>query len=166
VFLSVGHFVQSWEAEMNSTIKLFEQLTDESLKKPEHSDIRNLGQVAWHILTTIQEMMEKLGVDIGKPTEKDPIPANAAEVVASYRKHATSLLEAIKRWKDEDMFIEDEMYGEKWQRGSTLWILIKHEIHHRGQMTIMMRLAGLPVAGIYGPSREEWNKFGMEIPEL
>lgn len=166
MFLSVGHFLQSWEAEMNSTIKIFEQLTDESLKKPEHGDIRNLGRAAWHIITTIPEMLEKLGANVGGPTEKDPIPSNAAEIVASYRKHATSLTEAVKTWKDEDMFIEDEMYGEKWQRGSTLWILIKHEIHHRGQMTIMMRLAGLPVAGIYGPSREEWTKFGMEVPEL
>ncbi|MEE9442016.1 MAG: DinB family protein [candidate division Zixibacteria bacterium] len=166
MFLSVGHFVQSWEAEMNSTIKLMEILTDKSLKQPEHNDIRNIGRVAWHIVTTIPEMMEKIGIDVGGPTEKDPIPTQASEIVAAYRKHATSLLNAVKRWKDEDMFVEDEMYGEKWQRGITLWILIKHEIHHRGQMTIMMRLAGLPVAGVYGPAREEWSKFGMEIPEL
>jgi uncharacterized damage-inducible protein DinB len=53
------------------------------------------------------------------------------------------------------------MYGDKWKRGQTLHALILHQAHHRGQMTVLMRQAGLPVPGIYGPSREEWEAFGM-----
>lgn len=30
-----------------------------------------------------------------------------------------------------------------------------HEIHHRGQLTILMRQAGITVSGLYGPSKEE-----------
>ncbi|MCK6259572.1 DinB family protein [Fictibacillus sp. KIGAM418] len=47
------------------------------------------------------------------------------------------------------------MYGEKWENGLTLYILNCHQIHHRGQMTVLMRLAGLKVPGVYGPSIEE-----------
>lgn len=43
------------------------------------------------------------------------------------------------------------MYGEIWARGLTLFYLITHQAHHRGQMTVLMRQAGLPVPGIYGP---------------
>jgi uncharacterized damage-inducible protein DinB len=38
---------------------------------------------------------------------------------------------------------------------------MSHEIHHRGQMTVLMRQAGLKVPGVYGPSREEWTAYGM-----
>ncbi|MCK4657684.1 MAG: hypothetical protein KAT85_11650, partial [candidate division Zixibacteria bacterium] len=39
-------------------------------------------------------------------------------------------------------------------------------IHHRGQMTVLMRQAGLKVPGVYGPSMEEWEHFGMKKPEI
>ncbi|WP_258881781.1 DinB family protein [Paenibacillus sp. sptzw28] len=31
----------------------------------------------------------------------------------------------------------------------------RHQIHHRGQMTILIRQAGLTAPGIYGPNEEE-----------
>jgi hypothetical protein len=46
--------------------------------------------------------------------------------------------------------------------GSLLLFLLQHQSHHRGQMTVLMRQAGLSVPGIYGPSKEEWARFGME----
>ncbi|MBK9413922.1 MAG: hypothetical protein IPN61_11015 [Bacteroidetes bacterium] len=48
-----------------------------------------------------------------------------------------------------------------WKRGTTLTILIKHEAHHRAEMIVLMRMLGLPVVGPYGPTREDWAKFGM-----
>ena len=52
------------------------------------------------------------------------------------------------------------MYGEKWPRGMSLSALMAHETHHRGQMTVLMRQAGLPVPGVYGPAKEEWAAMG------
>jgi len=58
----------------------------------------------------------------------------------------------------------DNMYGETWPRGVTLFALIAHQAHHRGQMTVLMRQAGLTVPGVYGPSSEEWQAHGMAAP--
>jgi hypothetical protein len=55
-----------------------------------------------------------------------------------------------------------DMYGDTWTRGMVLEALIRHEAHHRGQMTVLMRQAGLVVPGCYGPAREEWAQWGME----
>jgi uncharacterized damage-inducible protein DinB len=38
---------------------------------------------------------------------------------------------------------------------------MKHEIHHRAQMTVLMRQAGLKVPGLYGPAKEEWSQYNM-----
>jgi uncharacterized damage-inducible protein DinB len=58
------------------------------------------------------------------------------------------------------------MYGEKWTRGFTLTSLILHQVHHRGQMTVLMRQAGLEIPGLYGPARQEWAAFGMKPPAI
>ncbi len=43
-------------------------------------------------------------------------------------------------------------------------VLIGPETHHLGQMTELMRQAGLKVPGVYGPSKEEWTAYGMPVP--
>ncbi|MDM7920662.1 MAG: DinB family protein, partial [Pyrinomonadaceae bacterium] len=64
-------------------------------------------------------------------------------------------------WNDDTLLQEDNMYGETWTRGLTLFYLMAHQADHRGQMTVLMRQAGLPVPGVYGPSKEEWLAHGM-----
>ncbi|MDB5020937.1 MAG: DinB family protein, partial [Pedobacter sp.] len=54
-----------------------------------------------------------------------------------------------------------EMYGENWEKGKVLRVLIAHQTHHRGQMTVIMRILGLSVVGFYGPAKEEWAEIGM-----
>ena len=46
----------------------------------------------------------------------------------------------------------------------SLQVLVVHQAHHRGQMTVLMRQAGLTVPGVYGPAREEWTTYGMQPP--
>jgi uncharacterized damage-inducible protein DinB len=53
------------------------------------------------------------------------------------------------------------MYGEQWSRGAVLSALILHQVHHRAQMTVLMRQAGLKVPGLYGPAREEWAAMNL-----
>jgi len=58
------------------------------------------------------------------------------------------------------------MYGEMWTIETVLKVLFTHQIHHRGQMTVLMRQAGLKVPGLYGPAKEEWAEFGGQAPEI
>ena len=96
-----------------------------------------------------------------------PVPGSAGEIKQGYAAASKELLDQVKtNWIDKDMVVEDNLYGEMWKRGFTLRILIQHEIHHRGQMTILMRQAGLKVPGIYGPAKEEWAASGMEEPPI
>ncbi|MBM3789885.1 MAG: hypothetical protein FJW35_05980, partial [Acidobacteria bacterium] len=97
----------------------------------------------------------------------DPVPPTAREILEGYVQAAASLLMQVEsNWRDETLDLEDDMYGERWKRGLTLAILVYHEIHHRGQMTVLMRQAGLQVPGIFGPAKEEWTQYGMPVPEL
>ena len=164
---AINDFEQMYNHEIESTGKVFANLTDESLSREFSPNLRNLGRLAWHITTTIPEMMGKTGLTIAGPNPEAPVPTSASEIANGYREAASSLIDQIKSgWTDASMEIEDDMYGEKWKRGMTLQGLIHHEIHHRAEMIVLMRLAGLPVPGLYGPTQEEWTQYGMEPPAV
>ncbi|RPJ48321.1 MAG: hypothetical protein EHM19_02165 [Candidatus Latescibacterota bacterium] len=91
--------------------------------------------------------------------------ASAAKIAEAYRSVAGELLRGIEKgWDDATLDRVDEMYGEKWARGKSLAALVGHEMHHRGQMTVLMRQAGAKVPGLFGPSKEEWAAYGMQAP--
>ena len=164
---SIKDFEFSWGQEIEATQKVFKHLTDKSLTQEFSPGVRNPGRLAWHITLTIPEMMERTGLKIAGPKHDEPIPSSARAIFAAYNNAAISLLDQIKaHWTDATLDVEDEMYGEKWKRGNTLTALINHQIHHRGELIVLMRLAGLAVPGIYGPTREEWAQFGMEPPKV
>ncbi len=164
---TISQFEYQWSQELEATQKVFKHLTDKSLTHEFSPSVRNLGRLAWHITITIPEMMGHTGLKFAGPGEHDPIPTSAKTIFAAYNTAAISLLETIKsQWTDATLKQEDEMYGQKWKRGYTLTALISHQIHHRGEMIVLMRLAGLSVPGIYGPTREEWAAWGMPEPKV
>lgn len=165
MFHTVEDFVQNWAHEMARTQKQMDQFTDASLLQTVADGHRTLGRVAWHIVTTIPEMMSHTGLNLSSIDHQAPVPSTADEIKKAYATASKELLDQIKaNWDDATLQVEDEMYGEKWKRSTTLLILIKHEVHHRGQMTVLMRQAGLRVPGVYGPAKEEWaNNSGQPL---
>lgn len=159
-------FLNDWEYESKATLKIFNAMNNESLEQKVYDDGRTLGYLAWHITISVGEMMNRTGLSVKMPDENSNYPPDAAKIVSTYEDVCNSLVGEINtKWKDDTLQVEDEMYGEKWKRGSTLGILITHQVHHRAQMTVLLRQAGLKVPGIYGPSKEEWSQIGMEAPK-
>jgi uncharacterized damage-inducible protein DinB len=167
MFQTIEEFMGAWKRESDGTGKIMGALTDESLKQQVAEGHRNLGRMAWHIIGSIPEMMNRTGLEVRSPKESDPVPTSAAEIIKAYDTAVHALTDQITaQWTDESLQVEDDMYGATWKRGLTLGILMNHEIHHRGQMTVLMRQAGLPVPGVYGPSKEEWVDYKMEPPAV
>jgi uncharacterized damage-inducible protein DinB len=167
MYRKLQDFIGAWKYESEATHKIMSAFTDASLAQKVGTDDRTLGRIAWHLTTAIPEMMERTGLKVAGVTADAPPPASAKEMADIYRKASSSLAEQIEqRWSDADLEVEDEMYGERWKRGTTLGVLIAHQTHHRGQATVLMRQAGLKVPGVYGPAREEWSKMGMNPPEV
>ena len=162
----IEDFAQNWTCEMGATQKLMDQLTDASLSQRISDGYRTLGRLAWHITTSIAEMMSRNGLKVSSVDPKAQAPKIAMEIAEAYKQVSREFLDQVtSSWKDEDLLVKDDSCGETWMKGVTLLIIIKHEIHHRGQMTVLMRQAGLNVPGVYGPSKEEWAGHGMPAQE-
>ncbi|HTM64883.1 MAG TPA: DinB family protein [Flavipsychrobacter sp.] len=160
MFCSISDFLYVWQYEADATLKLLHLLTDDSLQQRVSPDGRTLGRLANHLIETLTEMPHRVGLPVA---EEQVAHDKASDIVASYERVNKNFVEALKQsWKDEDLKKEANMYGEVWKNGSTLFILVTHQAHHRGQMTVLMRRAGLKVIGVYGPAKEEWLQMNME----
>lgn len=166
MYRKISDFVNTWKAEAELTEKMFSYIPSEKLSEKVNVNIRTLGRLAWHIVQTVSELSFQLKLKEHDLIAGKSIPNTTEEIIAEYNKQSEELLSIIQEnWKDDDLAIEVELYGEKWDRSRVLSMLVNHQIHHRGQMTVVMRLLGLKVPGIYGPSKEEWADYGAEPQE-
>jgi uncharacterized damage-inducible protein DinB len=167
MFRRIADFQKTWAQERENTLKILRALTDASLSQAVTKNDRTLGRMAWHVATSIGEMANRTGLPIGGPGLDAPVPSSAAEIVAGYDTASQSLTDEVaSKWIDTTLEVQDDMYGERWPRGLTLHALVSHQTHHRAQMTVLMRQAGLKVPGVYGPAREEWSAYGMPAPPV
>ena len=120
MFRRVADFQKVWQQETESTLKVLGALTDASLGQAVTSDDRTLGRLAWHLATTLGEMMERTGLRIGGPAHEVPPPGAATAILAAYEAAARAVATGVASWSDATLEVEDEMYGAKWPRGITL----------------------------------------------
>jgi len=162
MYRRIEDFQQDWAYESEMTLKVLRNLTDASLDQRVTPDGRSIGRLAWHVAASVSEMLTHAGLSVDGPPDETEHPTSAAAIAAAYEEVAGDAVEVVARkWTDATLDEEVPMYGEKWKRGKVLDVLILHQAHHRAQLTVLMRQAGLAVPGIYGPSREEWSAFGM-----
>lgn len=160
---TIDDFVEAWNRESETTHKVLSALSDASLAQKVSPEGRTLGFLAWHLATTIPEMLGHAGVPASGPAQDAPVPKHAREIADAYRKAAASVPAAVRKtWSDAQLTTMIPMYGESWPCAGVLGGLLFHEVHHRGQMTVLMRQAGLRVPGVYGPAREDWASMGMQ----
>ena len=163
MYSKVTEFIEDWNYESESTLKVFEQLTDDSLNKKFNDNVRTPGRLAWHMVTTLGEMVQRTGLKFDATPEEAALPSAVKDIRNEYKRSSEGMLNAVKKeWKDESLLEDVNLYGQNWKKGKVLSVLVNHQTHHRGQLTVVMRLAGLKVPGVYGPAREEWANMGME----
>ncbi len=166
MFRRIDDFRKAWTADSEATLKVLRALTDASLEQAIAPGARTLGRLAWHLTCTLGEMPGHVGLTVDSPAPDSQPPASAAAIAEAYEKASRSLLSQLEAWTDATLDLEDVLYGQRWTRGFTLHALLEHQVHHRGQMTVLMRQAGLRVPGIYGPAREDWASMGMQPPKV
>ena len=173
MFRRVDDFKTIWQQEADKTLAVFETIPDAAAHQavdPQHRDLRRL---AWHLVETILELPQNLGLKVQGPVGlgpngfiATPPPPTMAEILATYRAVSDSLLDHICSWSNTELGRNFSLYGETWTGAFALYVLVSHQAHHRGQMTVLMRQAGLTVPSLYGPTKEGWAQFGLEAPKV
>ena len=167
MYVTIADFIKEWKKEANLTQKVLEGLTDESLNQKVYAEGRTLGRIAWHFTINIPEYLAHFELKAELVENAENVPTSAKEIAETFKKLSAEAVQVIEQqWTDESLKEVQIAFGREETNAQILMGLIKHIIHHRGQVTVLMRQAGLKPFGVYGPPKEDWIHIGVENPPL
>ena len=165
MYVTISDFIKEWNREAMLTQNVLNGLTDESLKQQVYPEGRTLGRIAWHLTTNIPDYLSHFGFKIDGIENAESASTSAKEIAETFQEvssHAAQIIE--QQWTDKFLGQIQEAFGRQESNSQILMGLIKHIVHHRGQITVLMRQAGLKPFGVYGPPKEDWIHLGVENP--
>ncbi|MEJ1517220.1 DinB family protein [Bacillus cereus] len=167
MYVTISDFIKEWNREAMLTQKVLDGLTDESLKQQVYPEGRTLGRIVWHLTTNIPDYLAHFGLKIDRVENAESVPTSSKEIAETFKNLSLDAAKAIEeQWTDESIKQIQEAFGRQESNAAILMGLIKHIVHHRGQVTVLMRQAGIKPFGVYGPPKEDWIQLGVENPPL
>ncbi|HIY74796.1 MAG TPA: DinB family protein [Candidatus Sphingobacterium stercorigallinarum] len=151
------------ERETNSTKTIIGRLSDEHLGFKPHPKSMSLGALAGHIVELHNWISAALTKnDFNLQTDYKPFrPTNVSELSAALEQGFKENERAVNEISEEDWFSKwtfragNQVLGEMPKLGALRFLINNHLIHHRGQLTVYLRLLDIPIPGLYGPSADE-----------
>lgn len=154
MYRKVEDFLEDWEASSASTLNVMKAMTNEHLDQSIAEDHNILGWLAWHLVGIAAAFGHFAGLQISGPVQDQVAPIGVEEIVTAYEKVREAFKKESVKLTDESLLEEVESFGGPIARGKLLRMLISHQIHHVGQMTVLLRQAGLEVPPVMGPTKE------------
>jgi uncharacterized damage-inducible protein DinB len=166
--MTIGQsMLPEFDQEMKSTRKVLERVPDEKWNWKPHDKSGTVGWYAWHLSTlpswttmTINTENLDIAPKDGKGPEM-PKAENTKDAVAQFDKDVAEARAALEKVSDADLMANWSLL----MGGQTLFtmpriavlrsMVMNHIIHHRGQLTVYLRLLDVAVPGLYGPSADE-----------
>ena len=153
------NFLNVWDAEAIRTVQVLKALPNDKYDFRPDPGGRSIGEMAWHLAEG--DAYNSMCVAQGgfSPEDRPPgmeRPRQVEALAPGYERIHREAVERVRNLKPEALerripyFAGLEMSGTE-----ILWGAVFHNIHHRGQLSLMCRLAGGVSPGVYGPNREE-----------
>ncbi len=151
-------FIKRWEEEYPTFLKVFRALPKDKPEFRPHPRSRSAVELVW--LLALEEQACSGCIEAGKVEWKEtPAPHSLDEAVAAYEKAHADLAPRLaklgdKTWEKTAQLVSGKASYEL-PLGEMLWAVMFDAIHHRGQLSLYIRLTGGKVPGIYGSSADE-----------
>ncbi|MFJ5770468.1 DinB family protein [Psychrobacillus sp. NPDC093180] len=154
MYRKVEDFIEDWTASAAGTLKVFQAITNDKLDQAIVEGHSTLGWLAWHLVGAAGAFGHFAGLQVPGPGQNEPVPTDISEIVQAYERAAEAFKTEAAKLTDEMLSEEVNGFVGPTARGKLLRGLIDHQTHHRGQMTVLLRQAGLTVPGVMGPTKE------------
>jgi len=155
----IGRFLAAWKKEANRTERLLAALPPGQYDFRPDPGGRSLGELAWHLAEVDGYMSHVIQQGGYRPGDRPPNlerPRTVEELAPAYARVHAEAVRRIVPLTDADLAREFVVFGEPMAIRTILWdAILGHAIHHRGQLSLMCRLAGARPPASYGPDREE-----------
>lgn len=161
--MHISHALRiEFEREMAFTRKFLERTPTEKLAWAPHPRSMTLGVTTGHIaeLADWSDVLRHQTFDVATLVAPPP-PASTSDLLVQFDAGVTSTCLALTGRTDAELFAVwtvtrgDETLFTMPKLTMLRAVLMNHLIHHRGQLTVYLRLLDVPVPALYGPSADE-----------
>ncbi|HUF30518.1 MAG TPA: DinB family protein [Gemmatimonadaceae bacterium] len=148
--------------EATTTRRVLTRVPESHLGWRPHARSRSLGQLAMHIAIVpgaLAVLLSELNREV--PRFDDPVPTSLDQILSAHDEGLRAATTQLADWDGDDLAAEWRMT----QNGNTIMamprlamvrsVMFNHLYHHRGQLTVYLRLLDVPVPSVYGPSADE-----------
>ena len=154
-----------FDREAQTTRKHLERLPVDKLDWRPHEKSFTAGGLASHITEMMSWMTEAIftqdGIDFDPSTYKPYLATSVAELLKTFDDNVSKSKEVLEGATDETLTqlwslkINGKVWFEKSKGDVFRDCALSHVIHHRGQLSVYLRLLNIPVPGSSGPSADE-----------
>ena len=158
-------FLKEFDGEMETTRRVLERVPSERLDWSPHEKSMTMKQLAGHVaeLANWGARINETSFEVG--TRKKLDFQSVGELLAHFDEAVAASRASIAQKTDEDLRERFTV-----SRGGTTFfqmskasllrrVFLNHLIHHRGQLSVYLRLNDVPLPPIYGPSADEPASF-------
>jgi uncharacterized damage-inducible protein DinB len=152
--------LSTMERELPTTLKLLKAYPTAKGDFRPHEKSKSAKDLAW---TFVSEGFMGEGALQGKidfSQVMPPAPASMNDVIATFEKTQKSMMDKIRQTPETELnktvaFPVGPGKMADLRRMDVLWTTVMDQVHHRGQFSVYLRMAGGKVPSIYGPSADE-----------
>ena len=149
---NVNPMIRQWNRIHQQTLKIVELAPDDKFDWKTCDSAMPLGELANHFYLAEKGLISAL--QSGKFTSGDAQPkSTTAELVAAFNETHEALVAVLSDLTDEQLAEEIAPFGEKYgtmSKRTLLHSMQEHEIHHRGQLYVYLRMLGVTVPSLFG----------------
>jgi uncharacterized damage-inducible protein DinB len=157
-------FQQAWDRESATTLKVLKAFPADKTELKPHPTCRSAKDLAWAFVFEGVGGSQAVQDEMKFPPPNMPaMPANWPGMIGEVERALKLIGDKVRKVDDAQLNTTVKfMTGPKQQsdlrRLDVLWFLLNDMIHHRGQFSVYLRMAGGKVPAIYGPSADEkWS---------
>jgi uncharacterized damage-inducible protein DinB len=159
--------LSEFDHEMATTRKCLVRIPDDKFSYKPHPKSFDLGGLALHIAMMLEWGVVTLQsgsfdfAPVGGAPYVPPVARNNAELVAMFDKASAAFRAALAATDNDAMMAPWSLLrgGENvftMPRAAVLrGMIFNHIVHHRGQLSVYLRMCDIPVPALYGPSADE-----------
>jgi uncharacterized damage-inducible protein DinB len=160
--------LNEFRQEVATTKRVLDRVPEEKLTWKPHVKSMTLGQLASHIASvpgSVARILQQDSFDVNRGNFVPEQPKNMQEVLTTFEHSVRDAEHCLQNMTDDQARANWHLLrGERElmslpRAGLARSIMMNHWYHHRGQLSVYLRLLDVPLPVIYGPSADE-NPFG------
>ncbi len=161
-------FIKGFSSELQyeaaTTRKCLERIPPETFDFKPHEKSMTMSRLATHVAEMygwVSDTIEKPEIDFATMDYKPSHPQTTAELVEFFDGKFAGAVKSLENASPEAMRENwrlrngEEIYFEMMRLQVLRGFVFNHIIHHRGQLSVYLRMNDIPVPALYGPSADE-----------